>query len=216
MTLLLPYKNKRSISTSVLNQRISNEKYKISTDTTYSKSSSSEYLLNELKYLGEFKPNINIEDDYGRTLLFHACINENEMNGNTALVYECELKNETIVKYLVEHGADVDKENKDGDNPLYISFSNKNEQIINISKENKDSETPLFKIYINKEERYGETLLFEVYFNRKENIVRYIVEHRTDINMEVRYGETPLFNTCFYRNENIVLNINIKINKNKK
>ena len=45
----------------------------------------------------------------------------------TPLYKACLNGNIHLVKYLVEHGADVNKENKNGETPLYISskFRNK-------------------------------------------------------------------------------------------
>ncbi|ORX77404.1 ankyrin, partial [Anaeromyces robustus] len=37
-----------------------------------------------------------------------------------------------------------------------------------------------------------------------EDIVKYLIEHRTDINKENIYGYTPLFNACSSGNEDIV------------
>ncbi|OUM58750.1 hypothetical protein PIROE2DRAFT_22739, partial [Piromyces sp. E2] len=63
------------------------------------------------------------------TSLFHSCLNEN-------------IK---VVKYLVEHGADINKENYERETPLFYACKSGNEAVIkylvergaDINKENK-------------------------------------------------------------------------------
>jgi len=43
----------------------------------------------------------------------------------------CNKRNENIVKYLVEHGADINKENREEETPLLIAKKGKNENIVN-------------------------------------------------------------------------------------
>ncbi|KAL6632575.1 hypothetical protein U3516DRAFT_885956 [Neocallimastix sp. 'constans'] len=51
-------------------------------------------------------------------------------------------RNEALVKYLVEHGTDINKESKDGSSPLLKPCSNGNEAIVKYLTE--------FGAYINK------------------------------------------------------------------
>ena len=50
-------------------------------------------------------------------------------NGQTPLFISCEKGNEAIVKYLVEKGIYVNKENNWGQTPLFISYKNGNKAI---------------------------------------------------------------------------------------
>ena len=112
LQLLNYYKNKIVISTSDLNQQLSNEKFKVSISTNYFNSNAI-YLINEcnkkdiniyiIKYLVEHGADINKANEYGET----------------PINLECEKGNETIVKNLVEHGADINKANKYGFSPLF-------------------------------------------------------------------------------------------------
>ena len=52
------------------------------------------------------------------------------------LFNECEKENEDIVKCLVEHGVDVNKENKYGETPLVNAFKIGNEDIVKYLVEN--------------------------------------------------------------------------------
>ena len=58
--------------------------------------------------------NINKKDKSGRTPLFYACLNGNE----------------AVVKYLVEHGADVNKINKWDITPLHNACIRGDETIV--------------------------------------------------------------------------------------
>jgi len=59
-----------------------------------------------------------------------------------------------MVKYIVEHGADINKINKLGEAPLFEACFMRNENILkylveqgsNENKESKNAETPLFKV----------------------------------------------------------------------
>ena len=59
---------------------------------------------------------INKEDKDGWTPLFNACL-----DGHI-----------TIVKYLVELGADINKQSNDGHSPLYNAFQNEHENFCKI------------------------------------------------------------------------------------
>eukprot|EP00833_Pecoramyces_ruminatium_P001633 jgi/Orpsp1_1/1175665/evm.model.c7180000054754.1 len=129
--------------------------------------------------------------------------------------------NENLVKYLVEHGADINKENKDGKTPLFDAFKYLVELGADINKKNKDGYTPLFDACkngnenlvkylvehgadINKENSRGYVPIFSACFSGNENLVKYLVELGADINKECRYGYIPLFDACSGGNENLV------------
>jgi len=108
-------------------------------------------------------------------------VNKRNYSGETSLFEACRSKNEAIVKYLVEHGADINKEigqerNKEDDGSL--SFSS---------------------VYILVHD--GETPLFEACRTGNEAIIKYLVEQGANINKENRNGETPFFQTCRSGNE---------------
>ena len=99
--MLLHFKNKIIISTSDLNQLISNEKFKISLNTEYS--------WNIVKYLINKCNKKNYKYLYNKIFLIKNGIDINKENYNkeTPLFYACSNGNETIVKYLVKLGADI-------------------------------------------------------------------------------------------------------------
>ena len=112
------------------------------------------------------------------------------------LFNECLFGNILIVKYLVEHGADTNQENKDGDTPLFIACYNGHKNIVKYLVEH--------GAYINKENKNGETPLFYACLGGHESIVKYLVEHGAYKNLENFYGKTPLLIARSEGHENIV------------
>ncbi|OUM70304.1 hypothetical protein PIROE2DRAFT_37470, partial [Piromyces sp. E2] len=97
----------------------------------------------------------------------------------------CEFENETIVKYLIEHGADVNIKNL-GSDVLRNACCKENETIIEILIEN--------GVDVNQSDhgRYCDTPLIIACRNGKENIVKYLVDHGADVNKKNEAGESPL------------------------
>ena len=108
----------------------------------------------------------------------------------------CKSGNEKIVKYLVEHGADVNKEDKDGKTPLFGACWEGHENIVKYLVEHRAN--------VNEEDEDGRTPLFEACRKGNENIVKYLVEHGADVNKEDKDGKTPLLTARRKGNENIV------------
>ena len=109
MQLLFYFKNKITISSLDLNQKLSNEKFKISITTEFPNHSScnniNKYLFNECNKL-----DINLH--IIQYLVKHGVdINKEDRNGKTPLFYASKNGNEAVVKYLIEHGADMNKNN---------------------------------------------------------------------------------------------------------
>jgi len=154
-------------------------------------------------------------------------------------------KNENMFFFLIRHGVDKDRVEKDkGKTLLFDACKGGNENIVkylvehgaDINKENMRRKTPLFNACkcrnenvvkylvehgadINKERRDGETPLFYACFGGNENIFNYLVEHGADINKEDIDGQTPLFYACHSGNENIfnyLVEHGADINKEKK
>jgi ankyrin repeat protein len=71
------------------------------------------------------------------------------MNDYSPLFMACKGGNENLVKYLVELGADVNKENKFNETPLYCACRKGNEKIVkyliehgaNVNRVNQYNET---------------------------------------------------------------------------
>ncbi|OUM58235.1 hypothetical protein PIROE2DRAFT_64555 [Piromyces sp. E2] len=97
-----------------------------------------------------------------------------------------------LVKYLVEHGADIQEENWKYETPLFNACRNRNEPIVNYLVD--------LGADLNKENRDGDTSLFIAFIacsKGRESIIQYLIEHGADINKENEYGMTPFFQGMF-------------------
>lgn len=146
--------------------------------------------------------------------------------GTTLLMIAIMFENRTLVKYLIEHGADVNKANKNGLTPLYMAAERGYEDIVkylishgaDIDKAENNGITPLIMSAhngyenivkclvehgadINKQDRYERTPL--IMAMDSENIVKYLIERGADVNKEWE-GEPPLLQACRRGDENIV------------
>ncbi|KAL6623867.1 ankyrin repeat-containing domain protein [Neocallimastix sp. 'constans'] len=168
-------------------------------------------------------------------------------NSGKYLYNECieDSNNIMKIKFLVEHGVDLNKEHPIIDiTPLFIACRKGDEKIVkyfvehgaDINKENEVGETPLFNACdsgneviincliklgadINKENINGETPLFRASEYGKEAALWYLIEHGADINKENINGETPLFRASEYGKEVIVYYLiehGVDINKENK
>ena len=134
--------------------------------------------------------------------MHRADINKESKNGETPLFNKCKNKNKDLVKYLVEHGLDI---NIYGKTPLFYTCESGNinlevylvEHGADIKKKSIYGRTPLFLAIEseNKENKNGETSLFLVIESENEDLKEFLVEHGADINKEERTDhETPLLN----------------------
>ena len=104
--LLYQYKNKISVSSKELNQKISDKKYKIpKSNCNRSKqeaTSTISYLNNTIKDKNKHLTQYLIEHviDFNKT----------DESGNSPLFYACNNGKKELVEYLEEHGADIDRE----------------------------------------------------------------------------------------------------------
>jgi len=129
-------------------------------------------------------------------------VNRIDKDGNTPLVTACICKNEKMVKYLIEHGADVNKEIIDiyGYVKSPLTSADGNENIIKYLVENGAD--------VNKEivSKYGYSYLplINACIDGNETIVKYLVQHNADVNKKNKRGNTPLGVACVYGHENII------------
>jgi len=113
------------------------------------------------------------------------------------LVIACENGNEKIVEFLVERGADINKDNDDGYSPLVAACLMDNENIVKYLIDHGAE--------LNNLDEHGCNPLISACENGNENIVKYLVEHGEDVNEEKNgYGNTPLITACDNGCETIV------------
>ena len=139
--------------------------------------------INNDKYKLSTELNRYIFDEYDSSYyLFNACL----------------LGNESMVKYLVEHGADITIKDNDDRMAFSKACESGNEHLVRY----------LVRIGadINHENYLGVTPIFNACVSGNENIVKYLVELGADINKENKLGRTPLLDACSIKikNKNIV------------
>ena len=154
----------------------------------------------------------NIKDEYGRTPLYWACINNytevaklllehgadvnfKDKNGKFPLYEACYNDNIELAKLLLEHGADVNSKNKYGRTPLYDVCSMDNIELVKLLLE--------YGADVNIKDEYRKTPLYNACYNNKLNIAKLLLEHGADVNIKDEYGHTPLYNACYKNNLNI-------------
>ncbi|KAL6593354.1 ankyrin [Neocallimastix californiae] len=101
-----------------------------------------------------------------------------------------------MINYLVDHGADINYENKDGRTPLLWSL--KNYYGDNINK--KIDALLECGVDINKKNKFGDTLLHRVCkfkkMEERELVIEHLIEKGANINQLNQYGGTPLMVAC--------------------
>jgi len=123
----------------------------------------------------------------------------------------CKLRNEAMVNYLIEHGANLNENIYHDKTPIYDACLSGNENLVRY----------LIGLGadINKETDYGETPLFDACSSGNENLVRYLVELGADTNKENDWGKTPIFYACLSGSENLVrylVGYGVEMNKKDK
>ena len=103
-----------------------------------------------------------------------------------------------MLKYLVEHGANINKKEILTETLLHYACKRKNgnENIVKYLVEHGAD--------INKQNEYGKIPLHYACEYEHENIVKYLVDFGSDINKQDRYKETALQYACRSGSENIV------------
>jgi ankyrin repeat protein len=117
------------------------------------------------------------------------CINEINIDGNTALLIACEESLIFIVETLLKYDADVNLSDSDGDTPLMLAATPK---IINMLLNVKN-------IDINKKNNNGDTALIKSYRNiyKLEKLLEY---DNINVNVQNKWGKTAIM---YYIAENI-------------
>ncbi|KAL6608707.1 ankyrin repeat-containing domain protein [Neocallimastix sp. 'constans'] len=148
------------------------------------------------------------------------------------LINACNHGNFLLVKYLINHGVEVHKQDIWGDTPLFYACTSGNINLVkylveekgaDVHKESAGCRTPLFRACYSGNERLvkylveekgadvfkenvrGETPLFRACESGCESLVRYLVEEKgTDVHKEDKFGKTPLFWARESGNKNLV------------
>jgi len=140
-------------------------------------------------------------------------LNENyeKYDSSYYLFNACKLGNESMVKYLVEHGADIKIRDKNNRMAFSVACESGNEHLVRyLVKLGADT---------NHKSKNGITPIFNACTSGNDHLVRYLVKLGADINHECKNGATPIFNACTSGNEDLVkylVKLGADINKQTK
>jgi len=75
-------------------------------------------------------------------------------------------RNKDLVEYFIEHGTDINKENQDGETPLFVACKSRNKDLaVYLVEHGAD---------VNKRDENGDTPLFYANESGHINLIRYI------------------------------------------
>jgi len=114
------------------------------------------------------------------------CSNYGAKNGDTFLLTATRNESETLAKYLIDHGANVNKTGEKGDTPLIVAVKN---GLVNLVKYLIEHGA-----YVNKPNDYGDVPLLIAIECCNKNIVKYLIEHNADVNY--RHANNSILDTA--------------------
>jgi len=127
-----------------------------------------------------------------------ANINENSsndilaMNGNASVTHNVLDK----VKYLIDHGVDINKVNESGDTSLSVAVDYNNKILVKYLIDHGAD--------INKENKLGETFLINTVKNNYLDMAKHLIQNGADVNKEDKNGDTPLIIAAKMGNKKLV------------
>ena len=127
-----------------------------------------------------------------------AYVNKFSKRGKTPLLYACEYGNYEMIKYLIEQGADINKESNIGDEitPLFKACKYGDYKMIKYLVEHGAD--------INKENSLKQTPIWYACKIGNENIVKYLFECGANIYKEDKDGEIALIKALANGNNNLL------------
>ncbi len=111
----------------------------------------------------------------------------------------CKNGNTEVVKLLLEHGANVNQQNENGQTPLRTACIYANSDVVQILlKHGADIAS------INFEHSENLALLCDACKNGNTEVVKLLLEHEADFNIKDSFNSTPLLIACTKGNAEIV------------
>ena len=167
--------------------------------------------MNVATYLVEHGANIHLQNKKGNTCLHYAAegghvevvsklladaakenpdyVNTRDNSGSTPLMRTCYHGHVNVATYLVERGANIHLQEKNGNTCLHFAAQGGHVEVVSKllalgAKENQD--------YVNARNNSGTTPLMETCYNGHVNVVTYLVEHGANIHLQDKNGDTCL------------------------
>ena len=167
--------------------------------------------MNVATYLVEHGAKIHLQDEDGDTCLHHAAeggnvevvskllvvgakenpdyVNARNNSGTTPLMETCSYGNMNVATYLVDHGANIHLQDKNGNTCLHFAAEKGHVEVVSKllglgAKENPD--------YVNATKHSGTTPLMITCYNGHMNVATYLVEHGANVLLQDKNGNTCL------------------------
>ena len=140
--------------------------------------------------------NQQLDNDKYKILLKLDDENFDGYNSSFYLFNACEIGNEVMVKYLIEHGADITIKDKKKRTALFSACESGNEHLVRYLVG--------LGADINEKDIDGVTPIFKTCYNGNEHLVKYLEEKGADANIEDNGGTTPIFFACGSGNVHLV------------
>lgn len=132
-------------------------------------------------------------------------------DGDTPLIYSIENDKPELTKYLLDHGADIEKTNNEGESPLFVAFIKRNLIIAQMLIENGA------KLDVNAKNSKGQTALFFSVENNYTEVTKFLLDHGANFRKLDESEKPSLFHAIDSNNKDFAqfliskgVNVNIK------
>ncbi|KAJ9596463.1 hypothetical protein L9F63_012502 [Diploptera punctata] len=125
-------------------------------------------------------------------LVQNECVNSQDKLGNTALFLAADLGKHEVLKFLLQHGADVNYFYKDNRTPLMQAAVRGHVKVAELLVEHGAS--------VNIRGSYCRTALFLAVTNGQHEVVEFLLQHGADVDMSDDKKITPLMHAVKLRN----------------
>jgi ankyrin repeat protein len=129
-------------------------------------------------------------------LRYHRRVNEKDSDGRIALHFAAWRGNETVVRLLVDRGADVKAEDNNAETVLHRAASKGNEAVVRLLVDRGAD--------VKAKDNYGKTVLHSAASGGNEAVMRLLVDRGADVKAKDEYRKTVLHQAASEGNEIIV------------
>ncbi|EHK16897.1 uncharacterized protein TRIVIDRAFT_162206 [Trichoderma virens Gv29-8] len=155
--------------------------------------------VNVVRLLIERGGDVNAKDNSERTPLSLAALYKHKdgEHKETPLIWAARKGHKTIVKMLLDAGADVNvKEQHLGETALTLAIESGHEETIQALLDNGAN--------IHHRDHFDHTPLFTATWQDSESVMQLLLDRGADVSARNEDGQTPIFNTCAFGNVELV------------